>query len=78
MLSCEQVLARLKAAARPDQLEGMAKYGLKKENRLGVSMPNLRALAKEIQRFDSKAARWIASTVIRELDGAAVQSKLKK
>jgi 3-methyladenine DNA glycosylase AlkD len=48
MLSLEQVVKRLKAAARPDQLESMAKYGLVKENRLGVSMPALRALAKEI------------------------------
>lgn len=48
MTSLEQALKILKASARPDQLEGMAKYGLVKENRLGVSMPDLRALAKEI------------------------------
>jgi hypothetical protein len=35
-------MERLKAAARPDQLEGMARYGI--STRLGVSMPELRAL----------------------------------
>jgi 3-methyladenine DNA glycosylase AlkD len=45
-----QVLDRLEAAARPDQLEGMARYGIVAENRLGVSMPELRALGKEIGR----------------------------
>lgn len=48
MMSLEQAVKRLKAAARPDQLDGMAKYGMNKENRLGVSMPDLRTLAKEI------------------------------
>jgi 3-methyladenine DNA glycosylase AlkD len=65
MLSYEQVLARLKAAARPDQLEGMAKYGLEKENRLGVSMPNLRALAKEIGK-DHDLALQLWQTCIQD------------
>lgn len=33
--------------------------------------------AKEIQKLDSKAARWIAADAIRELTGAAVLEKLK-
>jgi len=36
------------------------------------------SLAKEIQRMDSKAARWIASDAIRELESDAVQQRLKK
>jgi len=48
MMSLEQAVKRLKAAARPDQLEGMARFGLVKENRLGVSIPVLRSLAREI------------------------------
>ena len=35
-------------------------------------------LAKEIQRMDSRAARWIAADAIRELQNGAVQRKLKK
>ena len=48
MASVEEVLERLKSMARPDQLEGMAKYGMIVERRLGVSVPNLRRMAKEL------------------------------
>jgi len=34
--------------------------------------------AKEIQRIDSKAARWIASDALRELTSEAVQKRLTK
>jgi 3-methyladenine DNA glycosylase AlkD len=33
--------------------------------------------AKEIKRLDSKAARWIASDTLRELESEAIQSRLK-
>jgi 3-methyladenine DNA glycosylase AlkD len=33
--------------------------------------------AKEIQRIDSKAARWIASDAIRERESEAVQRRLR-
>jgi len=48
MASVEDVLERLKKEARPDQLEGMARYGMAIEKRLGVSVPDLRRLAKEL------------------------------
>lgn len=47
MVSAEDVLERLKEKARPDQLEGMARYGMAVQNRLGASIPDLRKLAKE-------------------------------
>jgi 3-methyladenine DNA glycosylase AlkD len=50
MVTCERILATLKAKGRPDQLAGMARYGMKTENRLGIQMPVLRELAKEIGR----------------------------
>ncbi len=34
--------------------------------------------AKEIQRIDSKAARWIASDAMRELESNSVQRRLGK
>lgn len=34
--------------------------------------------AKEIQQVDSKAARWIASDVIRELESEKIQARLSK
>jgi 3-methyladenine DNA glycosylase AlkD len=35
-------------------------------------------VAKEIQRIDSKASRWIASDAIRELESEAVRKRLSK
>jgi len=34
--------------------------------------------AKEIQKLDSKAARWIATDAIRELESPAVRKRLEK
>jgi len=47
MASVEDVLKELKAKARPDQVEGMARYGMVAEQRLGVSVPDMRKIAKE-------------------------------
>lgn len=41
-------MKKLKAKARPDQLEGMARFGMTPEGRLGVSVPDMRKLAKEL------------------------------
>ncbi len=49
-LTFEDVMDRLKAEARPDQLAGMARFGLTGEGRLGLSMPDIRRLAKEIRQ----------------------------
>ncbi|MCJ7744753.1 MAG: DNA alkylation repair protein, partial [Actinobacteria bacterium] len=34
--------------------------------------------AKEIQKLDSKSARWIAADALKELAGEAVQARLRK
>lgn len=47
MSSVKDVLDKLQSRARPDQLGGMAKYGMAVERRLGVSVPDMRKLAKE-------------------------------
>lgn len=46
--SVKDIIAKLKSKANPDNLEGMARYGINTENRLGNSIPFLRKLAKEI------------------------------
>ncbi len=65
MASMEEVLERLKSMARPDQLEGMAKFGMVVERRLGVSVPNLRRMAKELGQ-DHKLALELWKTGIAE------------
>jgi len=48
MMTVTETMKRLKDKARPDQLQGMARFGISTKKRLGVSIPDLRALAKEI------------------------------
>jgi len=47
MTSVEEVLKKLKANAQADRLEGMARYGMVAKRRLGVSIPEMRKIAKE-------------------------------
>jgi 3-methyladenine DNA glycosylase AlkD len=65
MVSVEEVLQRLKSKARPDQLEGMARYGMAVERRLGLSIPDLRKLAKELGQ-DHELALKLWKTGIAE------------
>src|SRR4030043_1436942 len=65
MASVTDVLDKLQKKARPDQLEGMAKYGIEVERRLGVSVPDMRKLAKEIGK-DHKLALELWKTGIAE------------
>jgi 3-methyladenine DNA glycosylase AlkD len=65
MSSVEEVLNKLKKRARPDQLDGMARYGMTVEKRLGVSIPELRLLAKEIGK-DHRLALELWKTGIDE------------
>jgi 3-methyladenine DNA glycosylase AlkD len=61
--SAEVVLARLKAQANPDNVEGMAHFGINPENTLGLSIPTLRAMAKEIGRDHDLAEELWASGI---------------
>ncbi|HEY9106395.1 MAG TPA: DNA alkylation repair protein [Roseateles sp.] len=54
-----EALAALRAHARPDQLAGMARFGLTGDGRLGLAVPTLRALAREFKRDHELAlALW--------------------
>ncbi len=44
----EKIIKKLKEHARPMNREAMERYGIKTENALGVSIPNIRKIAKEI------------------------------
>ena len=56
-------MARLRAHARPDQLAGMARFGLTGEGRLGLSVPVMRQLGREIGRDHGLALQLAASGV---------------
>lgn len=65
MASVEEVLDKLKARARPDQLEGMARYGMAVEGRLGVAVPDMRKIAKGVGK-DHQLALTLWRTGIPE------------
>lgn len=55
----DEALAALRAQARPDQLAGMARLGLTGDGRLGLAVPVLRALARQLGRDHGLAlALW--------------------
>lgn len=49
-MTLPSLLTRLTSLARPGAVEGMARFGMAPEGRLGVSVPSLRALAREVGR----------------------------
>lgn len=56
-------LAALRAQARPGELAGMARFGLNPTNRLGVAVPQLRRLARDLGR-DHELASALWATAI--------------
>lgn len=65
LVSVDEALNRLKANAKADRLEGMARYGMAVERRLGVSVPDIRKLAKELGK-NHKLALELWKTGIAE------------
>jgi len=51
----ENIIKKLKALSNPKAVEGMIRFGINPENTYGVSVPNLRKMAKEIGRDHSLA-----------------------
>jgi len=48
MTSSTDILKRLETLANPEAVKGMARYGISSKNTYGVSIPNLRNMAKEV------------------------------
>ena len=58
-----EVLDRLRSLADPEARAGMARFGIETGKALGVSIPTLRALAREIGRDHVLAEELWASGV---------------
>jgi len=55
----EMVIQELKSKARPDQLEGIGRFGMQTEGRLGVAIPDLRKMAKNLgKNHDLALSLW--------------------
>lgn len=65
MAAIDEVLTRLNELGDPEQLAGMARYGMSTDRRLGIKIPELRRLAKETGR-DHELARALWETGIAE------------
>jgi 3-methyladenine DNA glycosylase AlkD len=50
-----EVLTQLEAVADPTRLAGMARYGISTTNALGVSIPELRRVARRIGKDHDRA-----------------------
>jgi 3-methyladenine DNA glycosylase AlkD len=62
MVSVEEVLKKLQDKARSDQVKGMARFGIVPDRRLGVSVPNMRKIAKEVGKDHDLAIKlWKAN-----------------
>ena len=60
-----EILSKLKTLANPRAIEGMAKYGITSSKAYGVSIPNLRKIAREIGT-NHELAKQLWKLVIRE------------
>ena len=59
------IVEKLKSLSNPKAVESMVKYGITPENAYGVSIPNLRKLAKEVG-MNHKLAQQLWAANIRE------------
>lgn len=60
---CNEVIARLQSQANPANVAGMARFGISPRNTLGISIPILRRLAKEMGKDHILAQELWASGI---------------
>jgi len=54
-MDCAEVLERLRSMGNPDNVKGMGRFGISVKNTFGVSMPELRKLARKIGKHHDLA-----------------------
>jgi 3-methyladenine DNA glycosylase AlkD len=57
MMDVEQILAELNSLANPDNVAGMARFGIKGDKVLGISMKTLEPIAKRLRKDHALALR---------------------
>jgi 3-methyladenine DNA glycosylase AlkD len=62
-MQSNQIITNLKHHANPQNAEGMARFGIKAAHVLGISMPTLRKMAKEIGRDHTLSMELWASGI---------------
>lgn len=64
-MRCQEVLKRLTSLSNPKNREGMARFGIKTDSALGISLYTLRPFAKEIGK-DHQLAKQLWKSGIHE------------
>ena len=64
-MQLKEVIAELKSMRDPESVTGMARYGIKADQALGISIPKLQGLAKKIGK-NRKLADDLWSSAIHE------------
>ena len=59
----DEIINELNSKARPENIEGMSKFGIKWDGRLGLSMPQLRSMGKSIGKDHSLALKLWATKI---------------
>lgn len=59
----DDILKKLKSLSDPKAVEGMARFGINPENTFGVSIPNLRKIARETGKDHALAQQLWASAI---------------
>jgi 3-methyladenine DNA glycosylase AlkD len=62
-MQCKDIIEKLKSLANSEAVEGMARFGINPQNTYGVSIPNLRKIAKEAGRDHMLAQQLWASGI---------------
>lgn len=65
MKTCDDILKKLKSLSNPKAVAGMARFGINPENTYGISIPDLRKMAKQIGK-DHAFAQQLWASVIHE------------
>jgi len=74
----QEILQELRSKARPGQLEGMARYGMTTEGRLGVAVPDLRRVAKAVGKDHRLALQlWKAGMPEARIVAAMIDDPLQ-
>lgn len=62
-MNCNQIIKKLKSLNNPENVAGMARFGINPNNTYGVSIPTLRKMAKETGKDHSLAQELWASRI---------------
>jgi 3-methyladenine DNA glycosylase AlkD len=82
----EEILTELKSLANPESVKGMARYGINPQFAYGVSIPNLRLIARKIGKDHAMAERLWASEIhearilasMVDLPGAVTEEQMER